>query len=178
MEFDSTIVIVPGLGGSGPTHWQSIWEKEYNFIRVAQQDWETPVCSDWVETINDTLKNLDPAKVILVGHSLACITIAWWAQKYPTAIKGALLVAPSDTEATTFPNVTKGFIPVPLNKLPFKSILAASSTDHYLTIERAGLFADKWGSAFVNAGDCGHINVASGHGQWDQGLELLKQLDR
>ena len=177
MHFKSTILIIPGLGGSGPQHWQSIWEKRYKFTRVEQNDWDTPVCADWVENINNAVKAYDPDDVILVGHSLACVTIAYWAQKFNIKIKAALLVAPADSEAETFPTGTTGFSPVPLFKLPFPSIVVASTDDFYVTTERAKLFADRWGSEFINVGLAGHINVSSGHGEWDKGLAFLKKLD-
>ena len=177
MQFQSTILILPGLGNSGPQHWQSIWEKEYNFIRVEQKDWETPVCSDWIETINTEIKKHNLADIILVAHSLACITVAYWAQKFNIKIKGALLVAPSDTEAESYPPGTNGFMPVPLIKLPFKTITVISTNDFYVTTTRAGQFATAWGSEVVNIGDADHINAASGLGRWEQGLQLLKKLD-
>ena len=38
-----TILIVPGLRGSGPRHWQSWFEKRLpNCKRVMQQDWDKP----------------------------------------------------------------------------------------------------------------------------------------
>jgi len=177
MQFNSTILTIPGLGGSSPQHWQSILEKRYNFIRVEQNDWDTPVCADWIENINNAVEAHDPADVILVGHSLACVTIAYWAQKFNIKIKAALLVAPADSEAETFPTVTTGFSPVPLFKLPFPSIVVSSINDFYVTAERAKLFADSWGSEFINVGDAGHLNVSSGYGEWDNGLEFLKFLD-
>ena len=177
MQFNSTILIVPGLGNSGPQHWQSLWEKQYSFTRIDQKEWDTPVCSDWIENINNEVKKHDYANVILVGHSLACSTIAYWAQKFNLAIKGALLVAPSDTEAESYPAGTSGFEPVPLFKLPFKSMVVVSANDYYVTIERAQLFADSWGSELVNVGNAGHINVSSGFGEWNYGLKLLKQMD-
>lgn len=177
MTFQSTILTHPGLGNSGPAHWQSLWEKQFNFARIEQQDWETPVCTDWITTLNNYVQQYEPGSVILVGHSLACTAIAHWAKQYNVQIKGALLVAPSDTEAGTYPPGTAGFTPVPLIKLPFKSIVVASSNDYYVTAERAALFAQSWGSELVNIGDAGHINVASGFGEWPRGLDLLKQLD-
>lgn len=177
MHFNSIILTIPGLGGSGPQHWQSIWEKRYNFTRVEQNEWDTPVCADWIENIHTAIEKHDPADIILVGHSLACATIARWAQKYYIKIKGALLVAPADSEAESFPTVTNGFSPMPLFKLPFPSVVVSSTNDFYVTAERARLFADRWGSEFISVGDAGHINVSSGHGEWDAGLELLKTLD-
>lgn len=176
MQTQPTTLILPGLGNSGPEQWQSIWEQKFNFIRVQQADWETPACADWIENINNEVKKHDAANVILVGHSLACATIAYWAQRFNVKIKGALLVAPSDTEADTYPTGTTGFAPVSLIKLPFRSIMVVSTNDYYVTLDRAQQFADNWGSEWVNIGDAGHINSTSGLGEWEQGLELLKNL--
>ncbi|MDP9081347.1 MAG: alpha/beta hydrolase [Bacteroidota bacterium] len=178
MKFQSTILIIPGLGNSGPLHWQSIWQNRFDFTRVEQEEWDTPMCSDWIEKINNEVSKHDPANVILVGHSLACTTIAYWALKYNVNIKGALLVGPSDTEADTYPPGTTGFKPVPLFNLPFKTIVVASTNDFYVTFDRASQFADGWGSELINIGDAGHINVSSGFGQWDAGLEILRRLDK
>nr|WP_294945952.1 alpha/beta hydrolase [uncultured Mucilaginibacter sp.] len=177
MNFNSSILILPGLGNSGPQHWQTYWEDTYGFRRIQQKDWETPVCSDWIENIEQAVSSYNPASVILVGHSLACATVAFWTQKYGTKIKGALLVAPSDTEAESYPPGTTGFAPVPLTKLPFPSIAVASSNDFYVTLPRATQFADAWGSKLINIGDAAHINAGSGHNRWPEGLEYLKQLD-
>ncbi len=175
--FKSTILIIPGLGNSGPAHWQSLWEKRYGFARVEQADWETPVCVDWISTLQNHLEAHNPGDVILVGHSLACSTIAYWAKEYNVAIKAALLVAPSDTEAPSYPPGTSGFTPMLLNKLPFKTITVMSTNDFYVSPQRAELFADAWGSKLVNIGDAGHINGESNLGEWEEGLALLRELD-
>src|SRR5258708_3069249 len=176
--FKSRIFILPGMGSSGPGHWQSLWENKFGFTRINQADWESPDCGDWIRTIKSYIDLHDPADVILVGHSLACATIAYWAKEYNIPIKGALLVAPSDTEADSYPAGTTGFTPVRLLQLPFRSITVASSNDLYVTIERARLFADSWGSKLIDIGEVGHINAASGIGEWAPGLEYLSLLDR
>src|ERR1700712_4963251 len=155
------ILIHPGLNNSGPRHWQSLWEEKYaDAVRVGQRDWDTPVCSEWIETLDKFVMRYDPKQVVIVGHSLACATVAYWAEKYDRKIKGALLVGPSDTEADSYPPGTTGFKPVPLAKLPFPSIVVASTDDYYVTLDRATKFANAWGSQLINIGDAGHINVA------------------
>jgi predicted alpha/beta hydrolase family esterase len=176
-DFDSRILILPGLGDSGEGHWQTHWEKQFGFKRVNQKDWDTPTCSDWIETIDKEITRSDPSQIILVAHSLACVTTVFWAIHFNRKIKGALLVAPSDVEADTYPPGTAGFSPMPLMKLPFPSITVASSNDYYVTFERATLFANAWGSELVNIGDAGHVNVAAGFGPWESGLKYLRQLD-
>jgi serine hydrolase len=178
MNFNSNILTVPGIGGSGPEHWQSLWEKEFGFGRIEQRDWETPACEDWVQTINNYVQEEDATGLILVAHSAACIAVVHWAAKYNLAVKAALLVAPADADAKSFPESATGFSPVPMIKFPFRSIVVTSSNDPYVTVERAQQFADAWGSDFVNIGEAGHINVSSGFGQWEQGLGLLRQLDK
>ena len=170
------VLLVPGLYNSGPGHWQALWEKEYGFARVEQQDWDTPRCEDWVRTLNDTIE-AQSAPVILVAHSLGCITVAVWAATHPAVtaqIKGALLVAPSDTERPDFPPGAKGFAPVPQTRLPFKSTLVASSNDHYTSLSRSKEFASAWASTLVIEENAGHLSGVDGFGPWPRGLQLLQ----
>jgi len=62
---------------------------------------------------------------------------------------------------------------MPLAKLPFPSIVVASTNDQYVSNDRARLFADAWGSRLVFIGDAGHINGASGYGPWPEGERML-----
>jgi len=176
--FSSTILLVPGLGNSDDNHWQSYWEKKHFFPRVHQDNWEGPMCSEWVKTLDETISKFGPADVILVGHSLACATIGWWQAASGRKIKAALLVAPADTEARGFPDKATGFAPMPIQKLPFPTIVVASTNDEYVSLERAKYFANCWGSKFINIGAVGHINSAANLQDWPEGLELLKLLDR
>src|SRR6187402_3686920 len=96
-SFQSKIFIVPGLGNSGEQHWQTLWENQFGFTRIQQREWETPDRSEWIETIDRTINSFPLDEIILVGHSLACTTIASWSAEYGRKVKGALLVAPSDT---------------------------------------------------------------------------------
>jgi len=170
---------VPGVTNSSENHWQSRWERELpdRFRRIEQDEWDTPVCGDWIERIEKDVRAGDPRHVVVVAHSLGCIAVAHWAAKFGTKVKGAFLVAPSDCEAKTYTFDTKGFSPIPLNALPFKSLVVASSNDEYVSIERAKEFAEAWGGKLIIVGEKGHLNPGSGYGEWNEGLELLKQLD-
>jgi predicted alpha/beta hydrolase family esterase len=168
---------IPGDGNSGPEHWQTYFEKSReNFQRVNQQEWDSPICADWIQAIDNALSNYDLSQVVLIGHSLGCSTIAHWALRYNKIIKGALLVAPGDVDALPSDYPAKGFSPMPKAKINFKTIVVASDDDMWVSVERAKYFADCWGSEFINIGKAGHINVAAGYGQWSKGLEILKML--
>ncbi len=178
MKFKSAIYNIPGLGNSGPLHWQSAWERELGAIRIQQRDWEQPVCNEWTGVIDATLAPLHTGDVLLTAHSLGCCAAVKWAQEFKGVVKGMLLVAPADTERADFPEGTTGFAPMPVYKLPFPSIVLASEDDHdFLSIERAEYFAGLWGSKFVAVGKLGHINSASNLGLWETGMGYLSELD-
>ena len=167
---ETTVLLVPGLGDSGPDHWQTLWGRDHPaYRRVRQRNWRQPEVGEWVEALDREIRRA-PSPVILVGHSLGCITIAEWAARRWADIRGALLVAPADTDRRPF------FDGVPLRPLPFPSILVASENDPQLELERARLFARHWGSRLINLGRAGHINVESGFGPWPEGETLLADL--
>lgn len=170
-------LIVPGLGNSGPEHWQTYFQHSGdNFFRIEQREWDAPSCEEWVATIDKKVSEFDLSTVVLVCHSLGCLTLAHWAKKHKKQIKGALLVAPSDLEAPRYDFPATGFAPIPLDKINFKTIVVASADDMWVSLERARFFAEHWGSEFINIGNAGHINVASGHTNWEEGLNILKTI--
>lgn len=173
------VLILPGLFDSGPQHWQTQWEQRFSGLhRVEQSDWQTPTCADWVLRLHDKVM-ASQRPVVLVGHSLACSLIAQWAQQHPEAaqrVRGALLVAPSDTEADSYPQGTTGFTPMLMNSLPFNAITVASTDDPYVSVTRASAFSEAWGSELVWLHKAGHINDQSGYGAWSEGVDLLFKL--
>lgn len=175
-----TTLILPGLQSSGPEHWQSYWERrDPTCQRVEQAEWDAPRCADWVRRL-DAVVASTPGDVVLVGHSSACAMLAHWAAAASLdtvrRVRGALLVAPSDPEGANFPRGPSGFAPMPMSPLPFRSTVVASENDAYVSLEQAQAYAGAWGSAFVNAGTAGHINSASGLGDWPAGRALLERL--
>jgi predicted alpha/beta hydrolase family esterase len=169
-------LILPGLYDSGPEHWQSVWEHDDpTFVRVVQRDWEAPIRQEWVAVLESAVAAAGP-DVVLVGHSTACALVAFWAAATSLRVRGALLVAPSDTEAPSYPIGPTGWRPMPLARLPFPSIVVTSTNDEYVTQDRARVFADSWGSRCVHIGAAGHINADSGLGCWARGRELLAEL--
>ncbi|MBN8220995.1 MAG: alpha/beta hydrolase [Spirochaetes bacterium] len=172
------LVIIPGLGDSGPEHWQTLWEKKFTgSIRVRQRDWDFPDLQSWIAALQ-TVVEAEHSNLILVGHSLGVALVAHWAAKHnATHVRGALLVSPSDVDSPAHtPEVVRGFAPMPLQKLPFKSIVVASSNDTFVSTERARFFANQWKSEFIDLGPQGHINAASGLGLWEEGQKILARL--
>ncbi len=170
------VLIVPGLGGSGPEHWQSLWEQAHpSFVRVKQHDWDHPVREEWLAPLERAVA-LAGGNTVLAAHSLGCALVAHWAAHTLLKIRGALLVAPANPDGPNCPKEVTGFSPLPLAPLPFPSIVVASTNDPYGDLAFARATAHAWGSRFVSIGRAGHINAASGLGDWQEGFALLKQL--
>jgi len=173
-------LMLPGLGNSGPGHWQSHWERrDASCERVEQREWDTPRCGDWIARLDAAVAKRD-VPVVLVAHSAACVLVLHWTAKakaqHLQRIRGAMLVSPADPEGRNFPQGTTGFGPMPLRRLPFPSTVVASSDDPYVEPARARQFAEAWGSRFMLLQAAGHINVASGYGPWPEGFTLLDGL--
>jgi predicted alpha/beta hydrolase family esterase len=178
---ESTILIVPGYGDSGSNHWQGRWLQHFpNAVKVAQKDWTKIDGQEWVQTLDSAIQSAEQP-IILVGHSLGCTAIIVWANlqesgKSFSKIKGALLVGPPDPTSKAYRALSiKGFDALPLNQLPFPSILVASENDPFLSLEQARLFATSLGSDFVTVGKRNHMGEDSGLGEWKEGLALLNK---
>lgn len=170
------VLIIPGIGNSGPEHWQSRWESaEAGFVRVHQRDWDHPVCAEWVAAIESAVRSAGPAAV-LVAHSLGCLALAHWAVSAHSPLRAALLVAVPDPAGANFPPVAIGFAEPPMQPLGFASTVVVSTDDPYGSAEQSARLAQVWGSRLVNIGACGHINAASGLGDWAFGRALLTDL--
>ncbi|MEW9310227.1 RBBP9/YdeN family alpha/beta hydrolase [Labrys neptuniae] len=171
---DADILIVPGLGNSGPDHWQSRWQAKLSTARrVEQDDWDHPEREAWVNRLVETVQS-SSRPAIIIAHSIGVITTVFAAERLKGHVIGAMLVAPSDWDKPDLlPGYDLDFNPIPMTALPFSSLLVASRNDPYCEINRATAFAEAWNSEFVDAGEAGHINVESGHGPWPEGLLRL-----
>lgn len=173
---NQTALILPGFGDSDPGHWQSLWQSENgNFKRVIQRDWNNPICSEWIVSLENSVAEMDD-RVILIAHSLGCLLIAHWAAQTDLKIKGALLVAPPDPDSKSFPKEIIGFSAIPQRPFKFPSIVVASSNDPYGDLRFTQSCATVWGSRFVNVGPVGHINTLSGLESWNEGFVLYQRL--
>jgi uncharacterized protein len=173
-------LILPGLNGSGETHWQRIWAKDCPGAEVVEQaNWECPNLETWKATLERRLAEAEET-VCLVAHSLGC----WLAASIATSphaakIQSALLVAPCDLDVVeklhpcavqTAPRTDR--------KLPFPSLVIGSDNDPYMTPGRLIDQAETWGSEVRLLGSVGHINVDSGFGRWSNGYQLFNDFNR
>jgi predicted alpha/beta hydrolase family esterase len=176
----SNVLVLPGWQGSGPQHWQTLWEQRHGYRRVEQHDWMQPLRGDWIARLEDVVLACDE-RPVLVAHSLGCILVAAWASVSENSrrVKAALLVAPPDTERDDLRARLRGWAPIALERLPFPSVVVAGQDDPFCSFDRAQGFAQAGGSRFIDQGrGSGHINAESGLGSWPEGHLLLQGLQQ
>lgn len=169
------VLVLPGLSSSGPDHWQTLWESENpQFSRVEQQDWFDPDPGNWVRQIDASIA-LCKSPPVLIAHSLATIALAHWASKHSRPVYAAFLVAPADVESPSpHSELLQAFCPIPRGRLPFPSLVVASTNDPYGSLDRIRGLSSDWGSELVVAGALGHINANSGIGSWPEGQRIFR----
>lgn len=169
----TSFVTLPGIGNSGGSHWQSHWEAaDARFQRFAPTSWDEPVLRDWISALERTILAAAPP-IVLVPHSLACLMVAYAAEAIAGKVAGAFLVAVPDPSEAKFPKQATTFRDPPEIMLPFRSLMIASRNDPYGTSDYARARASQWGCSVIDVGELGHINGASGLGDWTQGRDLL-----
>lgn len=173
-------LVVPGWQGSPDEHWQSHWQRTLpNSKRVEQDDWLLPQRQAWVSELDRSVVSVS-GSVVLIAHSLGCVTVAHWALQASSEslrrVRGALLVAPADVERPGCPEPLRNFAPLPVAALPFPSLLVGSDNDVAASPERAWAMGNAWGSEVAILSGAGHVNVASGHRRWEQGFAYLYRL--
>jgi uncharacterized protein len=167
-------IILPGIGGSGESHWQTLWERRDPRAVVFQpSSWDQPKLDDWIAALDRAVATAaEPA--VLVAHSLACLLVAHWVARGAARVAGAFLVAVPDPDGPVFPaERAASFRAVPAQTLPFPTLIVASANDPYGSLGYVERCAARWGAGLIVAGALGHINEASGLGEWPFGVALL-----
>ncbi len=182
-----TVLIVPGLRDHVAEHWQTLLEARLRaagrpLAGVPPMGREDLDCASKVAAIERTARSVE-GPIVIVAHSGGCVMLVHWAQRTLRPVLGALLATPPDFEQPMpegYPTIdalaASGWLPVPRERLPFPSIVAASRNDPLGRIERVAELAGAWGSRFVDLGEVGHLNPASGFGEWPQAEQFIHEL--
>ena len=181
---DATVVLVPGLRGHVEDHWQTRLAATLpNARTVPPLGKADPGLQTRITLLDQVLADVD-GPVVLVAHSAGVlVTVHWAARFHRAAVVGALLATPP-TLATElppeYPSVRElranGWLPIPRLPLPFPSIVAASENDPLANAVRLEALARAWGSRVHELGPVGHLNPASGFGEWPGALPLVDEL--
>jgi predicted alpha/beta hydrolase family esterase len=181
---DATVVLVPGLRGEVANHWQTRLAATLPNVRVVPPLGRAdPGLQTRITLLDRVLTDVE-GPVVLVAHSAGVlVTVHWAARFHNAAVVGALLATPPTLAAELppeYPSIrdlrTHGWLPIPRLPLPFPSIVAASENDPLANPVRLRALARAWGSRVRSLGAVGHLNPASGFGEWPGALPLMDEL--
>lgn len=178
-----SFLILHGLGGSGPDHWQT-WlygELAHSGEQVYYPDLPDPDQPDkdvWLKKLAETLAAIpQDEELTVIAHSLGVILWFHYAADNPgRRPQRAILVCPP-SPGTELAEVST-FFPLPdgLSQVAAaagKTLIVQSSNDPYCTLTDS-LAYQSLGVPHLTLPDMGHINVASGHGPWKWILDVCR----
>lgn len=167
------LVFVPGIGNSGPGHWQSGWEGLFaGSVRISPASWTEPTLDDWIGAIERVADGGEKGAVF-VCHSLGCLAFLHWAATTAKPWQGAFLVGIPDARGPNFPAAAAGFEFLDTRVLTRPVLALASSDDPYDPKGLGVALAQRAGGAVIGLGARGHVNEASGLGDWQEGQALF-----
>lgn len=174
------VLVIPGLHGSGPAHWQTwLQARLRHAVRVEQDDWDLPDIARWSQRIDEVVATRPGARWVAVAHSFGCLALAHHLGRRQAVsddsdegIAAALFVAPAEPLRFRLADA------LPHAPLGLPSALIASDTDPWMAADSACRWARRWGAAFVNLGDAGHINTDAGFGPFPRALQMTQALVR
>jgi predicted alpha/beta hydrolase family esterase len=174
-------VILHGLNGAGPDHWQrwlagrlSDAGRDVIFPELPNPD--APELAEWLPVLTETLAGLPADGYDLIGHSLGAVLWLHHAANpglSPAPARVALVAMPSSTPLL---DVAPSFVPVPLDidtvrKAADGTVLVGGDNDPYCPDGVARTYGAPLKMAATVIPDAGHINLDSGFGPWPAVLD-------
>ena len=179
----TTTVIVPGLRTHVVDHWQTrLAAKLPGAVVVPSLERDQRDLAGRVADLQHVVERAD-SPVTIVAHSAGVLTTVHWAAQHDQPVRGALLATPPDLArplGAAYPSLDQlresGWLPIPSVPLRFPSIVAASTNDELSDLRNVRQLARDWGSRLITIGPVGHLNPASGYGEWPGAEALLDVL--
>ena len=171
---DPPFLIVHGLGGSGPDHWQTWLAKRLRArgLTAAYPDLpdpDLPSLDAWCAALESELAALD--RPVVACHSLGAVTWLHLAARLRRRLaERVLLVAPPSAGAGVAE--IDSFVPPPLDReavaiaAEATRMICAPTGDPYCPEGAASLYATPLGLAVDEIPGGAHLNTDAGYGPW------------
>lgn len=164
-------LILHGLYGSGPDHWQT-WLAQRLRERGSEVGYPDlpdpfdPQPSRWIEAGSDAL---DAEPSVVLCHSLACLLwLRLCARADGRLVERVLLVAPPWREDV--PQVARfldhGASADAVRRAAAETLIVCSPDDPYCPVGAVGRFAEPLEIAYELVPNGGHLNSDAGYGAW------------
>lgn len=169
-----TVLILHGLGGSGPEHWQTwlserLLERGVGVSYPDLPDPDEPRLAGWLEAIGAEVGRLGPDGLVVVCHSLGSVTWLHLAARCDQRLaERVLLVAPPSAGAGVAE--IADFVPAPLDA---GTVARAAGSTRIVCAERGDPYRPEGSDLYEPLGipidvieGGGHINTDARYGPW------------
>ena len=167
-----SILILHGLEGSGPDHWQT-WLAERLRARGEQVRYPDlpkpfdPRPEEWLAALERELEGMEGAVVLC--HSLACLLwLRFAAGASDRCAEHVLLVAPPRRD--DLPPVARfhpdGVSPADVQRVAGETLIVCSDNDPYCPPGAVTTYAEPLDIPAHVISGAGHINTEAGFGEW------------
>jgi uncharacterized protein len=170
-----SFLIIHGLGGSGPAHWQTwlfheLKQQNFHVCYPIFSNYDTPNKESWLQELSTALQSLpENHRKTVITHSLGCILWLHYIAGQTKKIADQVILVAPPSPTVVLPEA-KSFYPVPLER---ENVLRAakdtlfvhSTNDPYCDIEDSINYLTL-NVPSISLSNMGHINTKSGHGEW------------
>lgn len=168
-------LIVHGLEGSGPEHWQSwlaarLRARGLEVAYPSLPEADNPRLERWLDALDAELRALPAGETTVLCHSLGSLLWLHHAARRPgEPVARALLVAPPQPDDEDAQSV--GFRPTPLDPegvaaAARETLLVCSTDDPWCPLETSRRIGEETGLTIEWLEGAGHINTDAGYGPW------------
>ena len=171
----AAFLIVHGLGGSGPEHWQTwlagrLAEHGLEVAYPTLPDPDSPRPDAWLDALRAELERLPAKDTTVLCHSLG--SLLWLhhaARGSGRQVARALLVSPPQPDDDE--PESAGFRPVPLDRAGVaaaarETLLVCSTDDPWCPPDVSRRIGAEAGVPIRWIQQAGHVNADSGYGPW------------
>jgi len=177
-----TILFIHGWGGSGKGHWQDLLAEKltkagHKVLFPSFPNANKPHLKDWLATLEEVLKGINPADLRVATHSLGgALWLHFMKKKVDESPHGSNKFSPQKVFLVSPPlndcgiSEIKDFFPLPdldLGEARKNNMLIYSDNDNYIPSQEFETLAKKYSLPTHFIPHAGHINIASGFGEWE-----------
>ena len=169
-----TVLIVHGLGGSGPDHWQTwlrhgLLDRGVEVAYPVLPDPDEPQLEAWLDLLGGEVSRLGPNGLVVACHSLGAVTWLHLASRTDRRLADRVLLVAPPSSGAGVAEIAE-FVPAPMDP---GAVARAATTTRLVCSDAGDPYRPEAPELFEPLGvpidvieGGGHLNTDAGYGPW------------